>query len=114
MISGISLHNVAIWSVQVFLITSIGALLPILFRIQHSQSKLVYYRLLLVATLLLPLIQPIQHEVVVLNDAQPAATSAAGGVTHTMAPPPDPIRWSGRDVFLGLLAVGFIVRIGWL
>ena len=64
MISGLSLHNLVVWMAQVFLITSIGAFLPFLFRIHHSRSKLVYYRLLLVVALLLPLIQPVEHEAI--------------------------------------------------
>jgi hypothetical protein len=58
MISGLLLDNVLAWTIQVLVIGSIGALLPMLFRIRAPRSHLLYCHMLLVVCLVLPLIQP--------------------------------------------------------
>src|SRR5262249_52162518 len=107
-----SLYNLVVWIAQVFMITSIGALLPRLFRIEHARSNLLYFRLLLVVALLLPLIQPIQHEIVILREAPQRSTLSASSKTD--AATPQPIVWRGRDLLLGFLVTAFVVRIVWL
>ena len=43
------LENVLPWILQVLVIGFLGAALPLIFRIRHPQSQLVYYQLLLAA-----------------------------------------------------------------
>jgi TonB family protein len=114
MISVPSLHNVAVWIAQVLIVTSIGALLPFLFGIRHPRSNLVYYRLLLFAALLLPLLQPVHRDVVLVREGTPAAAvspARAAGAEQSEAPAADS-DW--RNLILGLLAAGVVTRIFWL
>src|SRR5262245_4512115 len=110
--SGLSLYNLVVWIAQVFMITSIGALLPLLFRIEHPRSNLLYFRLLLIVALLLPLIQPIQHDIVILSEAPQASILQADPSAD--ATPQSSTHWQWRDLVLALLVVGFVVRIVWL
>jgi hypothetical protein len=57
MIPDILLNNLLPWAVQVCVIGSVGATLPLVFRIRHPRSQLVYCHLLLVVCLVLPVIQ---------------------------------------------------------
>jgi hypothetical protein len=50
--------NLAAWAVQVLLMGSLGALLPLVFRLRHPRTQLAYNHLVLAACLVLPLIQP--------------------------------------------------------
>ena len=52
--------NLASWAAQVFVIASLGALLPQVFRIRHPRTQLAYGHLVLAVCLALPLIQPWQ------------------------------------------------------
>lgn len=110
--SELSLYNLVVWIAQVFMITSIGALLPFLFRIEHPRSNLLYFRVLLVVALLLPLIQPIHHEIVILRDAPQASTLSAA--SSTAATPQLSMVRQWQDLILVLLVTGFVVRIVWL
>src|SRR5262245_66499113 len=83
MIAGFSLHNLWVWMAQVFVVASIGLFLPALFRIRHPWSKLIYCRLLLAIVLVLPLIQPLKHEIVVTVLPDLAAAGASKVVTPT-------------------------------
>ena len=113
MISALSLQNLATWIAQVLMITSIGALLPIVFRIHHPRSTLMYYRILLLAALLLPLLQPIEHEVVVVSGgAFSAKAPALASTPAAVAEESTAGNW--RDVVLAVLLVGMIIRVAWL
>ena len=70
------LDNLQSWAIQVFVIASIGALLPLIFRICHPRSQLAYCHLLLAACLVLPVIQPWQHPVVLVSSSQQMAPAA--------------------------------------
>jgi len=50
--------NLAAWAMQVLLMGSLGALLPLVFRLRHPRTQLAYNHLVLAACLVLPLIQP--------------------------------------------------------
>jgi len=113
MTAELSLHNLAVWAAQVFVITSIGAFLPVLFRMRHSRSKLLYNRLLLAAALLLPLIQPMQRDVIVMSAVEPAPVPPTSS-TATSAVPQQSASVDWNVVVLGVLVAGFIVRLVWL
>ena len=50
------LENLVPWILQVLVIGSVGAVLPMLFRIVHPRSQVIYCHVLLAACLVLPMI----------------------------------------------------------
>ena len=91
--------NLASWVAQVFVIASLGALLPQVFRIRHPRTQLAYGHLVLAVCLVLPLIQPWQP----LMPSLPGAKSASFGVAFML-----------ERIALWMLVAGFVVRLGWL
>ena len=91
--------NLASWVAQVFVIASLGALLPQVFRIRHPRTQLAYGHLVLAVCLVLPLIQPWQP----LMPSLPGAQSAPFGVAFTL-----------ERIALWMLVAGLVVRLGWL
>src|SRR4029450_9890734 len=83
MIPDILLNNLVPWAVQVLVIGSIGALLPLGLRIRHPRSQLVYCHVLLVGCVVLPVIQPWQHPVIFSSNAQGNAAVVATLSTTT-------------------------------
>lgn len=94
--------NLVPWVVQVFLIASAGALLPLLLRIRHPRSQLVYYHITLALCLALPLIQPWQDSLLVVTG--PAVTAHR---SETLALP-----WG--TVIAWVLLSGMIAKLCWL
>ena len=47
MIPGFVFDNLTPWLIQVSLVATAGALLPLLFRIRHPRSQLAYYHVVL-------------------------------------------------------------------
>jgi TonB family protein len=113
MISAISAENVLSWAAQVFVIASLGALLPLLFRLQHPRSHLLYCHIVLVACLVLPIVQPWQHPLVTIGGgAASSAPVAAVTPTSTVADAANPpIPWQSLVVWL--LAAGMAARLIW-
>jgi hypothetical protein len=72
------LANVQSWVLQVVILGSIGAVLPMIFRIRHPRSQLVYCYVVLGACIVLPLVQPWQHPVVFLSNAPGVDVSVIG------------------------------------
>ena len=50
--------NLLAWTIQVTIVTAVGAALPTLFRLMASRARLWYWHVLLLACLALPLVQP--------------------------------------------------------
>jgi hypothetical protein len=50
--------NLHSWAMQVSVIASIGAVLPLVLHMRHPQSQLAYCHPLLTACLVLPVVQP--------------------------------------------------------
>jgi len=94
----LSFANAIAWMEQVFVIASLAWLLPILFRIRHPRTQLLYCHMVLALCLVLPLVEPWQHPVI-----HRAAASAA--LTHPRPWTPI-VRW--------ILAAGFMARLAWL
>src|SRR5262249_54468142 len=112
MIDGLSLHNLAVWIGQVFILTSAGAVLPRLFRLKHPRSTLVYYRVLLIIALLLPFIQPTRPAVVVVT--QPSAPAAAETSAFIAKWSASTTAWSSTESLFGVIALGFLIRLCWV
>jgi beta-lactamase regulating signal transducer with metallopeptidase domain len=106
-------NNVVGWLAQILILGTAGALLPILFRIRHARSQLVYSHLILAVCLVLPLIQPWQEPA-----ASPAALTLSSPPVTTVgsvvpaAPASGAVSWTG--VLVWILAAGTLVRLGWL
>ncbi|HEX7958341.1 MAG TPA: M56 family metallopeptidase [Terriglobales bacterium] len=62
MISDLFLNNLFSWMAQTLVIGSLGALLPLVFRIRHARTQLYYCHCVILLCLALPLIQPRRHE----------------------------------------------------
>src|SRR5438105_10518834 len=81
MMTEMLLNNVLSWAAQAFVIVSLGALLPLIFRIRHPRSQLAYCHLLLAACVLLPFVQPWQHPVSTVG----GSGTGKGGLTPLVA-----------------------------
>jgi beta-lactamase regulating signal transducer with metallopeptidase domain len=110
MTSRLLLDNLQSWALQVFVIASIGAVLPLVFRIRHPRSQLAYCHLLLAACLFLPFIQPWQHPTVFVPTLKPAATLVSGG-SSAAAAIEAAFPWS--QVVAWTLVAGFAARLCW-
>src|SRR5262249_30022994 len=104
-------RNLVAWIAQGFIVGCVGSLLPLIFRIRHPRSNLIYYRVLLAACFILPFIQPIQHQIVWIDAVAPQAavpvTAAAKAAVATA-----PIQWD--RVVLAILGAGLLLRLIWL
>lgn len=110
-------ENLLAWAAQVFVIASLGALLPLLFRMRHPRSHLVYCHLVLIACLVLPVIQPWQHPLIVVQDEASQQTTSAAATEAAVAVPAAPapaaaIPWN--RVVVWILLAGMAARAGWL
>src|SRR5580693_9690035 len=72
-----NLTNLISWMWQVFVIATLGWLLPSLFRIRHPRTQLAYYHAVLALCLILPLAEPWRHPVIHSAAADPTETSSA-------------------------------------
>src|SRR4051812_10184923 len=102
--------NLESWIAQVFVIATLGALLPVLFRIRHPRTQLAYTHLVLAVCVFLPLLQPWTHAIF-SPDSQTGVTVTFGAMVlkngiHF------PFGWE-RIVWAVLMA-GFVFRLGWL
>src|SRR5262249_8287083 len=111
MIPQVVLDNFRPWATQVFLIGSIGALLPSVFRIRHPRSQLVYCHLLLAVCLVLPVVQPWRHPVVVVDRAGQSAASSS--IFSTVLEPPGQRSIPWENLILWLIVAGAAARLSW-
>ncbi len=126
-------HNLLSWIVQIVVLALAGAILPLVLRVRHPRTQLVYCHLLLVVCLLLPLAEPWLHPTVEIGSAevalpeavapsaagvaQPQASIAPGSPTPQMVARPVEPTWTGwtsARVLISILAVGAVLRLSWL
>src|SRR2546427_5332659 len=91
MIPELSLQNFLSWAAQVSAIALVGAVLPSIFRIHHPRSHLAWCYALLLASLVLPLIQPWHYPVV--SSATPSHPEPADSANVAHSTP------AGRPAF---------------
>jgi beta-lactamase regulating signal transducer with metallopeptidase domain len=103
--------NLLAYSAQVLALVAVGALLPLVFRLRHPRAHLVYCQVLLVASLVLPALQPWPRPVIVVPVSN--ATPTTGGVPLPPRPPATPRFPIERTVLLALGA-GAVARALWL
>jgi len=132
-------HNLLAWMAQSTLLAAAGSALPVLLRLHHPRTQLVYCHLLLCACLLLPAFEPWAHPRVILpaaaaqespaegetSTAAPAARSTSAQPRHTALPAVSaPLRstapaafwavWAGGRALPWILGAGVLARLGWL
>ena len=111
MIPELSLQNFLSWAAQVSAIALVGAVLPSIFRIHHPRSHLAWCYALLLASLVLPLIQPWHYPVV--SSATPSHPEPAdsANVAHSTPAGRAAIPWS---LIVGwILLAGIVARLCW-
>ncbi len=103
--------NLVAYSLQVLVLVAVGGLLPRLLRIHQPRTQLLYFRLLLAGSLLLPVLQPWRRPVVTLPPP-----SAAPAVTAAPAASPSPAgpRVDWEEAGLVVVVAGAVLRVLWL
>jgi TonB family protein len=105
------LDNLLKWTGQVMVIASAGLILPLVMRLRHPRSQLLYCHFLLAVCVLLPLIQPWRHPLIVIGHATTAASTV--GPSFTGAPVAGAaVPWNA--VVLWILLAGAAARLCWL
>ncbi|HWQ52865.1 MAG TPA: TonB family protein [Bryobacteraceae bacterium] len=106
-----SWQNLALWSAQIALLVTAGALLPVLFRLGHAHARLIFWQVLLAGCLVLPFVQPWEPTVTVVSSEAPAV-AAAGPVVNIPAPAEVP-RFGLTGALAATLAAGMLLRATW-
>ncbi len=117
--------NLFAWAVQAGVIVAVAAPLPRLLGVWSPRVRAAIWRAVLLASLLLPLIQPWAVRPVPATDAATleagaqvttaaGATSAAGPRAPAAAAISIPAWLSSPAVLAGLLSAGILLRLGWL
>lgn len=102
MIPGFVLVNLQPWLVQVLLVATAGALLPLLFRIRHPRSQLAYCHAVLGLCFALPMIQPWQDSIAIVT-----------GYSFNIVPTETgSLPWG--TVIVWILLSGALAKLGWL
>src|SRR5262249_23940377 len=109
MSSGLLWKNIVAYCLQVGLLVGLAAFLPTLLRLRMPRARLLYWQILLVACLPLPLVQPWRQAVI-------TSTVEITSVVTAIAPAsaPAPRRIPASEIALELLAAGAIARLIWL
>ncbi len=117
--------NLVAWAVQAAVLVAVAAPLPRLLRVSSPRVRVAIWRVLLVACLLLPAIQPWAEEpapvpVAATMEAAASATSVAGAAQAAELRAPRPaavpvrLRWPSPVALAAVLAAGVALRLGWL
>src|SRR4029453_395232 len=111
--AALSLQNLMAWATQVCVIATLGALLPLLFRLRHPRSQLIYCHAILILALVLPIIQPWDHPPVFTKEKptpapEPATTRPAPVSAQAIRPV------SLERAIMWILAAGLAFKVTWL
>jgi beta-lactamase regulating signal transducer with metallopeptidase domain len=107
--------NVAAFAVQVLVLVAAGALLLHAFRIDAPRAVLAYWRVLLLACLTLPFIQPWTIVEVPVTTAALETTPTVRSLSETLVPTePRGAAWQPGETLLLVLALGIAARLIWL
>jgi TonB family protein len=109
MSSALIWNNLLTYSLQIGLLVGLAAFVPAMLRFRLPGARLIYLQVLVAVCLLLPLVQPWRH--VVADTNLEVSTSVV--VVERLGPGSGPtLPW--RQLGLGLLAAGVLIRLGWL
>jgi TonB family protein len=106
------LQDVFAFMAQTAIIVAAGAVVARVFRLRHAGTALNYWRVLLLACLLLPLLQPWRTAAppVAISIVQPSSDASDGPPPPTVHTP-DPRRWPRLpDFFLVIIVGGVVAR----
>jgi TonB family protein len=109
---GLWFDNLLAYSLQIAALVTVGTVLPIVLKLRHPGVLLHYWQALLVASLLLPVVQPWR--------AVPVETDSLTGIgtVHiqtTLAVAADgPVNLSLPNILIAVLALGALARLTWL
>ncbi|HEY2018853.1 MAG TPA: M56 family metallopeptidase [Bryobacteraceae bacterium] len=101
--------NVVAYSLQIGLLVGLAAFVPTILRLRLPAARLIYWHILLVACLLLPVIRP-WRQAAVSGDIE-VTTTIVAVVPATSRPARE---FSTSQMALLLLAAGAVMRLGWL
>lgn len=101
--------NWVTWSIHVAALLAAGMLGAELFRWRHPQSKLRYFQLLLLVSLLLPVTEPRRTPQATPGTYAAASASAPAATIPPVAAPP--VSW--QEILMVILPAGMLVRL-WL
>jgi hypothetical protein len=106
--------NVLAWLAQMLFLGTLGALLPLLFRLRHPQSLVVYAHLVLLICLAFPFVQPrhavprrLTEAVATVNTVRPYAVGSSVEESR-------PQSFGSAGAVFWTLAAGLLVRSMWL
>jgi TonB family protein len=105
------LDNLLHWTGQVMVIGALGLILPLILRVRHPRSQLLYCHFLLAVCVLLPLIQPWRHLLIVIGHATTAASTLGPNFTGAHVASAG-VAWN--VVVLWILLAGTAARLCWL
>jgi len=113
MVPPIWLNNLIAYSVQIAILAAAGTLLAHLFRLRMPRAALIYWQVLLLASIFLPFMQRWKHPV--FSRAISGGVSASSAVANIALPAPEktPIHIPWEALAL-VLAAGIFLRILWL
>jgi TonB family protein len=103
-----ALDNAAAWSLQIALVVAAAGLAAVLLRLRAPAARLFYWRMALIASLVLPLVRPWKQQAMradVSISTVMLATRVAKAAHHFP---------SLREAALWILAAGIVLRLGWL
>lgn len=105
------LRNLVVYSIQVALVVVVAMLIPLALRLRAPRPKLIFWQIVLIFCLALPLVQRWRSEPVP-QDATVTFSSGPAYAIQNSAPPSRPIPW--LEIGVGLLVLGAVCRLAWL
>ncbi|MGA3016027.1 MAG: M56 family metallopeptidase [Bryobacteraceae bacterium] len=109
MSAGLILNNLVSYSLQIGMLVGLAAFVPALLRLRQPGARLVYWYILLVACLLLPLAQPWKPAIVAGTVEITTVITAVRPATHASR-----LSIPRSEIALMVLASGALARLFWL
>ena len=109
MSSALIWNNLLTYSLQIGLLVGLAAFVPAMLRFRLPGARLIYLQILVAVCLLLPLVQPWRH---VVADTNLEVSTSVVVVERLGSASGPSLPW--RQLGLGLLAAGVLIRLGWL
>ena len=105
------LDNLLHWTGQVMVIGALGLVLPLILRVRHARTQLLYCHFLLAVCVLLPFIEPWRHPLTLIEH-ETATTSTAGPIFTATHVARVALPWN--VIVLSILLAGAAARLCWL
>jgi len=105
------LDNLLHWTGQVMVIGALGLVLPLVLRVRHARTQLLYCHFLLAVCVLLPFIEPWRHPLTLIGHGT-GITSTAGPIFVATHGAGVALPWN--VIVLSILLAGAAARLCWL